>query len=71
MSALDGISRELTVVMIAHRLSTVESCDWVIKMNQGVIVDQGIPDSVLKRHRIFRQDDTVNNVRYVKISCSN
>ena len=58
MSALDGISKELTVVMIAHRLSTVESCDWVIKMNQGVIVDQGIPDSVLKRHRIFRQDDT-------------
>jgi len=37
MEAVDGLSRELTLVMIAHRLSTVANCDRVIELQAGRI----------------------------------
>jgi ABC-type multidrug transport system fused ATPase/permease subunit len=38
MEAIDGLSKELTIVMIAHRLSTVKRCDRVIRIVNGVAV---------------------------------
>lgn len=38
MDAVDGLSRDLTLVMIAHRLSTVAHCDRVIELRQGVVL---------------------------------
>ena len=35
MDAVDSLSRELTLVIIAHRLSTVANCDHVIELEQG------------------------------------
>jgi ABC-type multidrug transport system fused ATPase/permease subunit len=35
MQAVEGLSRELTVVMIAHRLSTLARCDRVIELAAG------------------------------------
>lgn len=32
MEAVDGLSKDLTIVMIAHRLSTVQNCDQVIRL---------------------------------------
>jgi ABC-type multidrug transport system fused ATPase/permease subunit len=47
MAALEGMSRQLTVVMIAHRLSTVARCDRVIRLLQGCIAAEGPPRLVL------------------------
>ncbi len=30
--AVEVLSRDLAVVMIANRLSTVQNCDWVIQL---------------------------------------
>ena len=38
MEAVGGLSRDLTLVMIAHRLSTVAHCDRVIELRQGVVL---------------------------------
>ena len=35
MSALDGLSKDLTIIMIAHRLSTISRCDRVIELSNG------------------------------------
>ncbi len=35
MAALEGLSRELTVVMIAHRLSTLARCDRIVELAPG------------------------------------
>ena len=32
MDAVDILSRDLTIIMIAHRLSTVQRCDRVIRL---------------------------------------
>ena len=47
MQAIEGLSEELTILMIAHRLSTVESCDRVIKLDQGSVVSDGPPSVAL------------------------
>ena len=47
MEAIEGLSKDLTIVMIAHRLSTVQRCDRVIRLAYGVIECQGSPQDVL------------------------
>ena len=37
MHAIEGLSRNLTLVMIAHRLSTLSNCDRVIELRGGCI----------------------------------
>lgn len=44
--AIQGLKGSVTVVMIAHRLSTVRNADQVIYMDQGRIVAQGNFDEV-------------------------
>ena len=47
MEAVEGLSRELTIVMIAHRLSTVARCDRVIQIESGLIIKDAPPLEVL------------------------
>jgi ATP-binding cassette subfamily B protein len=47
MEAVEGLSRDLTMVMIAHRLSTVQRCDRVIRLDRGVVVASGAPSVML------------------------
>ena len=47
MDAINQLDRNLTVVMIAHRLSTVAKCDRVIRLDHGRLVADGPPSEVL------------------------
>ena len=47
MTAINSLSKSLTVIMIAHRLSTVQRCDRVIRLSKGVVVADGPPQEVL------------------------
>ena len=46
MQTIEGLGRDLTVIMIAHRLSTVAKCDRVIRLEGGRIVADGSFDEV-------------------------
>ena len=48
MAAINSLSRELTIIMIAHRLSTVMSCDRVIKLEAGRVLSEGPPEQVFR-----------------------
>ncbi|WP_052134237.1 ABC transporter ATP-binding protein [Sphingomonas sp. 37zxx] len=41
MAAIDRLSRDLTIVSIAHRVSTLRGCDTVVRIEGGRIVAQG------------------------------
>lgn len=38
MTSIEGLSKELTIIMIAHRLSTLRLCDRIIKLEKGEII---------------------------------
>lgn len=41
MAAIDALDRTITVIMIAHRLSTVKRCDRIVLLENGQIARQG------------------------------
>jgi ATP-binding cassette, subfamily B, bacterial PglK len=47
MDAVNQLSQKITIVMIAHRLSTVQICDRVIRLEKGLVVGYGLSDMVL------------------------
>ena len=49
VESLEGLSRNLTIVMIAHRLSSLEHCDRIIKLEHGVVVADGPPCQIITR----------------------
>ncbi len=51
--ALDRISRDRTVVMIAHRLKTVRGADDVAVVQDGRIVEEGTHDELLAREGAY------------------
>jgi ABC-type bacteriocin/lantibiotic exporter with double-glycine peptidase domain len=52
MEALDGLDENHTVILIAHRLSTVRNCDILYKLEQGCLVASGSHDEVLSVREI-------------------
>jgi ATP-binding cassette, subfamily B, bacterial PglK len=54
MDAIQGISRELTIIMIAHRLSTVQRCDTIVELEHGRLVAQGPYEQLLSSSQSFR-----------------
>ena len=41
MNAIESLNRNITILIIAHRLTTLKSCDKIIKLEHGKIVEQG------------------------------
>ena len=55
MHALDLIGRRCTMVVIAHRLSTVKKCDRIFEISQGRIVASGDFETLKKLSPSFRE----------------
>jgi ATP-binding cassette subfamily B protein len=55
MAAIEGLSGELTIILIAHRLSTVERCDVVVELDQGRVVAQGSYGELMARSASFQR----------------
>ena len=55
MAAIEGLSGELTIILIAHRLSTVERCDLVVELEQGRVVAQGRYQELMTRSASFQR----------------
>ena len=66
-SALDGITEKIimdaiheftgkkTIIMIAHRLKTVQKCDTIYLMEKGKIIDQGTYVHLVENNSKFRE----------------
>lgn len=55
MEAIQGLGPHLTVILIAHRLTTVRACDTIFELGGGRVVAQGSYDELLVSSPGFRQ----------------
>jgi len=55
MEAVRNIGRAKTVIMIAHRLSTVRDCDRIFLLERGQVSAQGTYDELVERSAMFRR----------------
>lgn len=53
--ALDLLSEDRTVVMIAHRFSTIEQADHIVVLDDGRVSEQGSREELLARDGLFRR----------------
>jgi ATP-binding cassette subfamily B protein len=47
--------KDKSMLIIAHRLSTVKNCDHIIVLDQGKIVEQGNHDTLLQKKGMYHQ----------------
>jgi len=52
--ALADFSQGRTCLIVAHRLSTVRSCDAIVVMDEGALVDVGTHDQLMERCSLYR-----------------
>ena len=53
MNAIEGLSSDLTILIIAHRLTTVRRCDTIVELEHGRVVAQGTYEHLLERSPSF------------------
>lgn len=63
MAAIEGLGGQFTVILIAHRLSTVERCDLVIELDHGRVVGQGRYDELLASSKSFQRMSGVSSTK--------
>ena len=55
MDAIHGLTSQKTLIMIAHRLQTVQKCDQIFMMEKGQVVDSGTYQQLLEKNKQFKE----------------
>ncbi|MEO6081341.1 MAG: ABC transporter ATP-binding protein [Steroidobacteraceae bacterium] len=54
MEAVHRLSKQKTIILIAHRLTTVRDCDVIYQLDRGKVVASGTYDELMQESRWFR-----------------
>ena len=53
MESIEGLNRDFTILIIAHRLTTVQKCDIILELKDGQLVAQGSYEQLLENSASF------------------
>lgn len=54
MDAVHNLGGKTTIILIAHRLTTVRECDYIFILEQGELVGEGTYEDLSANHPRFR-----------------
>ncbi len=55
MEAIHNLARKKTLILVAHRLSTLQECDTIYMLEAGKLMDQGSYSELLQKNSQFRK----------------
>ena len=55
MEAVHNLGHDKTIIMIAHRLTTVRDCDMIFLLENGQLAAQGRYDDLVRDNETFRR----------------
>lgn len=55
VEAIEALTNEKTILMIAHRLKTVRNADQILVVDKGQIVQQGTHNELMKKDGIYKR----------------
>ncbi len=58
MEALEKLNKNITIIMIAHRLSTVKKCDTIFLLEKGQLKAEGTYEELIKISDYFHKSST-------------
>lgn len=53
--SIDNISKDYTIMIVAHRLSTIMNCNRIYMLDKGKIVDSGTHKELLKNNKAYQK----------------
>ena len=60
--SIDGLKGKSTIVIVAHRLSTIKNVDHIFFLDNGIIVDEGTFDELFARNEKFKAMFLAENI---------
>ena len=60
MDAINNLSKDITIILIAHRLSTVKNCDTIFLIDKGQLKNKGTFEELVKYNDQFRNSAKIN-----------
>ncbi len=55
VKAIEALTKDKTVIMIAHRLKTVRDADQILVVDHGRIVQKGSHETLIEEEGIYRR----------------
>ena len=55
LSLIDQLAKKITIIMVAHRLNTIKSCDIIFLIDKGELKAKGTYDELYASNQIFQK----------------
>ena len=55
LSPIENLDRELTILIIAHRLTTLQECDTIFLFDKGRLIDKGSYQFLMNNNSFFQR----------------
>jgi len=53
--SIDALKGKITVLIIAHRFSTIRNADYIYVMDHGKIIEEGTYDNLINDGKYFKE----------------
>ena len=65
--AMERLTAGKTTIMIAHRLSTLSGCDYIMAIENGEVAELGTAEELLARKGVYYRLHTLQNEQLHKV----
>jgi ABC-type multidrug transport system fused ATPase/permease subunit len=48
MNSINHLDKSLTILIVAHRLSTLKNCDYIVEISNGIIINKGDYNKIIE-----------------------